>query len=162
MKASLIEKQLVLKTKSLGNIFICANAKFITRVLWEDQQLDMVKKSDSEYSLLVEAKNQIIEYLDGLREEFDLDISLEGTPFQKSVWKELLKVPFGSTSHYQQMAIDLGNPNAIRALGTANSKNPINIIVPCHRIIRKNGDLSGYAGGVWRKEILLKLESKTS
>jgi methylated-DNA-[protein]-cysteine S-methyltransferase len=103
---------------------------------------------------------QIDEYFNGKRNIFDLPLDLEGTEFQKNVWKELLKIPFGKTVSYKELAIRLGNIKAIRAVAAANGSNPVSIIVPCHRVIGSDGSLTGYAGGLWRKGWLLDFESK--
>ena len=89
---------------------------------------------------------------------FDLPLSLAGTPFQQKVWKALVDIPYGHTRSYLQLSVSLGDKNLTRAVGTANSLNPIGIIIPCHRVIGTNGTLRGYAGGVWRKDALLQLE----
>ena len=94
----------------------------------------------------------------GKRKEFDLPLLLKGTPFQKQVWEALLNIPFGETRSYKQIAEAIGNPKAVRAVGMANNKNPLLIVVPCHRVIGANGKLVGYAVGLDKKEFLLKLE----
>ncbi|MDR0850569.1 MAG: methylated-DNA--[protein]-cysteine S-methyltransferase [Christensenellaceae bacterium] len=109
-------------------------------------------------SLIDKAAIQIEEYLDGKRKDFDLPISLEGTSFQKRVWTELQKIPYGKTMTYSQIASAIGSPKAVRAVGGANNKNPISIIIPCHRVIGSDGSLTGYAGGLKIKEKLLQLE----
>lgn len=101
---------------------------------------------------------QIQEYLQGVRKSFDVNYKLSGTEFQLSVWRELLKIPYGETRTYKEVAIALGNDKAARAVGMANNKNPLHIIIPCHRVIGTNGSLTGYAGGIDIKEKLLKLE----
>lgn len=105
-------------------------------------------------------KNQILEYLSGTRKNFDhLDLlALEGTDFQKSVRKALLKIPYGKTSSYKKIAYEIGNPKAVRAVGTAVGKNPFLIIIPCHRIIKSDGSLGGFAYGSEIKRKLLKIE----
>lgn len=108
--------------------------------------------------LISEVKKQLEEYFAGRRENFDLPLAAKGTEFQNCVWRALEKIPYGKTICYQELANLIGNPNAVRAVGLANGKNPISIIVPCHRVIGKNGKLTGYAGGVERKAHLLKLE----
>ncbi|MEO6882406.1 MAG: methylated-DNA--[protein]-cysteine S-methyltransferase [Bacteroidia bacterium] len=105
---------------------------------------------------------QIEEYFSGKRKIFELKLNPEGTDFQKKVWRELAEIPFGKTVSYLTIAIALGDKNATRAVGNANGKNPISIIVPCHRVIGENGKLTGYAGGLWRKEWLLQHEKKGS
>ncbi len=109
-------------------------------------------------ALFKKAQIQIEEYFRGERSSFDIAISAQGTEFQKKVWSELSKIPFGATISYKELANRVGNPKAARAVGMANSKNPISLIVPCHRVIGENGVLTGYAGGLPSKEYLLRLE----
>ncbi len=103
---------------------------------------------------------QIDEYFNKKRQIFDLELDLQGTEFQKRVWKELLKIPFGKTVSYKDLTLRLGDIKAIRAVAVANGANPVSIIVPCHRVIGSDGSLTGYAGGLWRKSWLLEFESK--
>lgn len=112
--------------------------------------------------LLNQLSSELNEYFLGHRKSFTLPLSLYGTDFQKKVWNELLKIPFGTTSSYQQQAIRLGNLSAIRAVAHANGTNKIAILVPCHRVIGSDGNLTGYAGGLWRKKFLLELEQTNS
>ena len=105
---------------------------------------------------------QLEEYFDGKRKEFDISIKLIGTEFQKKVWNELLKIPYGETVSYKDIAINTGNPKACRAVGMANHNNPILIIVPCHRVINENKKLGGYALGLDLKRRLLELEKENS
>jgi methylated-DNA-[protein]-cysteine S-methyltransferase len=107
-----------------------------------------------------EVARQVAEYFRGERLEFDLPLAAEGTPFQKAVWAELVKIPCGTTTTYGELAKKLGRPNAARAVGAANGANPIWLIVPCHRVIGSNGSLTGYAGGVELKDKLLAWERK--
>ncbi len=107
-------------------------------------------------------EGQINEYFTGTRKEFDLPLHLLGTPFQKSVWQGLLKIPYGETRSYKQQSIFLGNEKAIRAVAGANGENGIAIIIPCHRVIGEDGSLTGYGGGLQRKKWLLDLERKHS
>ena len=109
--------------------------------------------------ILEEAVNQFQEYFDGKRFTFDLNLNPQGTDFQKSVWKALLEIPYGKTVSYLELSKTLGNVKAIRAVAAANGKNPLWIVVPCHRVIGSNGDLTGYAGGLHRKKWLLEHES---
>ncbi|MDY8137126.1 methylated-DNA--[protein]-cysteine S-methyltransferase [Aquimarina sp. 2201CG5-10] len=102
---------------------------------------------------------QLREYFEGKRTDFDVKLNPSGTDFQKKVWDELLKIPFGKTSTYMDMAKRLGDPKCIRAAASANGKNPLWIIVPCHRVIGSDGSLTGYAGGLWRKKWLLEHEN---
>lgn len=103
---------------------------------------------------------EVMEYLDGERTSFDFVYELDGTEFQKKVWEQLTCIPYGETRTYKEVAIAIGNPRASRAVGMANNKNPIIIVVPCHRVIGKNGKLIGYAGGIDMKKELLDLERK--
>ena len=105
-----------------------------------------------------EAVRQLSEYFEGKREDFDLPLELTGTEFQRQVWTELTAIPFGQTVSYGDLARAIGRPSAVRAVGTANGDNPISIIVPCHRVIGSDGGLTGYGGGLDRKEWLLKHE----
>lgn len=104
--------------------------------------------------------NQIIEYLAGQRKIFNFNYKLEGTDFQKKVWQKLCEIPYGQTKTYSQIAEEIKNPKAVRAVGMANNKNPLCIVVPCHRVIGKNGKLIGYAGGIDMKKSLLDIEHK--
>lgn len=108
---------------------------------------------------LLETVKQLQEYFEKERTDFDLPLSPTGTDFQKQVWSELLNIPYGKTISYQQMANQLGNPKVIRAAASANGKNPIPIIIPCHRVIGSDGSLTGYASGLHRKKWLLEHES---
>ena len=101
------------------------------------------------------AAQQLQEYFAGKRRDFQFPLAPGGTEFQKSVWSQLLRVPFGTTASYRDIAAAIGNPRATRAVGAANGSNPIAIVVPCHRIIGSNGHLTGYGSGLWRKEWLL-------
>jgi methylated-DNA-[protein]-cysteine S-methyltransferase len=106
-----------------------------------------------------EAIRQLDAYFAGERTDFDLPLAPSGTPFQLRVWQELARIPYGVTMSYGELAKRVGNPNASRAVGLANGRNPIPIIVPCHRVIGANGKLTGFGGGLWRKEKLLQIES---
>ena len=111
-----------------------------------------------ETPLVKEACRQLSEYLKGERNTFDLPLNPKGTDFQKCVWRALCDIPYGETRTYKQIAEAIGNPKAVRAVGMANNRNPITIIVPCHRVIGANGKLVGYGGGLEMKEFLLRLE----
>jgi methylated-DNA-[protein]-cysteine S-methyltransferase len=141
----------------IGNIGIAEDDNFITDVFFEKEE-----KADFpviETPLIKEAHKQIEEYLKGKRKSFDLPIAPSGTEFQQKVWKALKSIPYGKTKSYKDIAIAVGNEKACRAVGMANNRNPISIIIPCHRVIGKNGKLVGYGGGIDIKEYLLKLES---
>lgn len=108
---------------------------------------------------LSEACNQLKAYFRGERTQFDVPLLPEGTDFQKTVWKKLMEIPYGSTLSYGELAASLGNPGAVRAVASANAQNPIWILIPCHRVVGSDGTLKGYAGGLDRKKWLLDLES---
>lgn len=126
--------------------------------IWLDKKSYMLKETD----LINNTRKQLDEYFAGNRKQFDIPIKLEGTDFQIKVWKELLKIPYGETCSYLDIAKRIGNPKASRAVGMANNKNKIIIIVPCHRVIGSNKKLVGYACGLEVKEKLLELERKNS
>ena len=139
--------------------------EFLERKMFETEINEMINKYDAvfEYKENEETKNlqkQLNEYFNGKRKEFNIPILLLGTEFQQKVWKVLQEIEYGTTVSYLEEAEKLNNPLAVRAVGTANGKNKISIIVPCHRVIQKNGDIGGYGGGVDRKRFLLSLESK--
>ena len=113
-------------------------------------------------TLFDEAEEQLEAYFAGELKEFTVELSLHGTPFQRSVWDQLRKIPYGETCSYGDLADALGNPSASRAVGLANGKNPIGIIVPCHRVVGANGSLTGYGGGLDRKRRLLDFERGTA
>ena len=115
--------------------------------------------SESIPLVLQEAVNQLNDYFEGKRTQFDLKLNPLGTPFQRKVWKALLDIPFGKTRTYLEQSKFLGDPKAIRAVASANGKNPLWIVVPCHRVIGTDGSLTGYAGGLWRKKWLLEHEN---
>jgi methylated-DNA-[protein]-cysteine S-methyltransferase len=122
-------------------------------------QAQFVEKDDE---ILKKARNQLDEYLNGDRKIFDIPLLIVGTAFQKSVWKALMKVPYGATSTYLQLAKDINNEKAVRAVASANGANSIALIIPCHRIIGNNGELAGYGGGLSVKKLLLDLEKSNS
>ena len=144
----------------IGRIGMEENGVAITRLdfINKDAQEEIIEKQET--VLLKEAIKQLNEYLDGKRTLFDLPLEPKGTEFQKKVWNALKEIPYGETRSYGEIAKIIGNEKASRAVGMANNKNPIAIIVPCHRVIGANGKLVGYAGGLDIKEKLLKLESK--
>lgn len=118
------------------------------------------KNSFEIHRCLAECIEQIDEYFSGKRREFSVNLQLQGTDFQKKVWSQLMKIPFGETLSYKDVAASIGNEKAVRAVGNANGRNKIAIIIPCHRVIGSNGKLIGYASGVWRKEWLLLHERR--
>ncbi|MBI3509952.1 MAG: methylated-DNA--[protein]-cysteine S-methyltransferase [Bacteroidetes bacterium] len=139
----------------VGTIEIVGDEQFIHEVEFRDE----AKNPESEIPpLLLKAKKQLEEYFSGERKIFDLPLKQEGTEFQQKVWNELCRIPFGKTISYLDLAKNLGDEKVIRAAGTANGKNKIAIIVPCHRVIGSDASLTGYAGGLHRKEWLLRHE----
>lgn len=149
----------------VGLLTLVANDHGLAAVLWENDDPKRVRLSplheDRKHPVLLEAERQLQDYFAGKRETFSLKLDfIGGTEFQQKVWAALLTIPFGETRSYAQIAEQIGNPNAVRAVGAANGKNPISIIAPCHRVIGSNGRLTGFAGGMEAKAFLLKLESK--
>jgi AraC family transcriptional regulator of adaptative response/methylated-DNA-[protein]-cysteine methyltransferase len=139
--------------------------EFVDRRMIETQIKRLKKHLNAEFvpgknTHFDELDKQLKKYFDGKRKEFNVPLSIHGSDFQLKVWKELQKIPYGKTRSYQEQAIALGNPKAIRALAKANGDNRIAIIIPCHRVIGKDGQLVGYGGGMWRKRFLLNLEKK--
>ena len=141
----------------IGKIYIAENDNCICNVSFET--LNYTKK---ETHLIKKTYSQLKEYFAGKRKSFNIPISANGTEFQIKVWKELQKIPYGKTATYKEIAENIGNKNASRAVGMANNKNPIAIIIPCHRVIGTKGDLTGYAGGIKLKKYLLDLEKQNS
>lgn len=143
----------------IGVLRITAYQDSITALEFCDTQPEFIE-TVNEPAIIKDCKSQLDEYFRGNRTEFNLKLSLSGTDFQNKVWKELLRVPYGKTASYKDIAMSCENPKAVRAVGGANHNNRIAIIIPCHRIVGSNGKLTGYAGGLWRKEWLLKHEIK--
>lgn len=145
----------------LGWVKITGNAKPNNEAI---THIDFVATQDqpsNETPVLAKAKQQLEEYFAGKRTEFDLPLAPKGTEFQQQVWQELRTIPFGKTTSYQYIAKAVGKPKGSQAVGGANGKNPIAIVIPCHRVIGKNGNLTGYAGGLDKKSWLLALEQNT-
>lgn len=149
----------ILKTE-IGNLEISASEKGISEIHFLDdtEKLQVYPVND----LIERCKLQLTEYFEGKRLSFDIEIELNGTDFQKKVWNELQNIPYGKTISYLELAKRLGDKKSIRAAGLANGKNPLPILIPCHRVIGSDGSLVGYAGGLWRKKWLLEHESKFS
>lgn len=138
----------------IGIIEVGGGDDAVTSLVFVEERRDGVASN----GVCDEAVRQISEYFDGKREKFDLEIKLEGTEFQQEVWEELGAIPFGQTVSYGDLARAIGKPSAVRAVGAANGSNPISIILPCHRVVGSDGGMTGYGGGLWRKEWLLKHE----
>ncbi len=148
----------------VGELTLVASDKGLAAILWENDKPGRVKlgpmSEDKNHPVLVETERQLSDYFAGKRQSFSLDLDFQGTEFQKKVWAALLTIPFGQTQNYGQIAAQIGNPKAVRAVGAANGKNPISIVAPCHRVIGANGTLTGFAGGLEAKECLLSIESR--
>jgi methylated-DNA-[protein]-cysteine S-methyltransferase len=146
----------------LGPLRIVAEPRGLVALDWEMDTRGLTPYSKTsglaQHKILRQTRVQLSEYFSGERTDFDLPLAFIGTDFQKKAWSALRRIPFGRTQTYQQQAQRLGDAKWARAVGTANSKNPISIIVPCHRVTPKSGGLGGYAGGVSAKAFLLKLE----
>ena len=146
----------------VGQLKLVANEQALVAVLWENENPKRVRLAElleeAQHPVLLETARQLNEYFAGQRRQFDLLLDFEGTDFQQKVWQALLSIPFGETRSYKQIAEQIGNPKAVRAVGAANGKNPISIIAPCHRVIGASGKLVGFAGGLENKDILLKIE----
>ncbi|MCS0356269.1 methylated-DNA--[protein]-cysteine S-methyltransferase [Vibrio diabolicus] len=147
----------------LGTVTIQSNAEGLLGIWFETctTKPSELGARDDQHPVLRQAVTQLNEYFSGLRNEFELPLAATGTDFQNQVWQALTTIPYGETWSYQDLANAIGNPKAVRAVGLANGKNPISIVVPCHRVIGKSGKLTGYAGGVERKQRLLSLEQGT-
>ena len=139
-----------------GNIRICRDDAGIACLQFTDDEITPIPEDE----LLQKCVQELDEYFQGMRREFDLPLSLKGTEFQKKVWHALTEIPYGQTVSYQEIASAAGKPGGARAAGGACHRNPVWIIIPCHRVIGKNGSLTGYAGGIGRKQILLETEKK--
>ena len=146
----------------VGQLKLVANEQALVAILWDNENPKRVRLAelieDVSHPILLNTQQQLIEYFSGQRKVFDILLDFEGTDFQKQVWSALLTIPYGETRSYKQIAQQLGNEKAVRAVGAANGKNPISIIAPCHRVIGAGGALVGFAGGLDKKEILLSLE----
>lgn len=146
----------------VGILKLVAQDAALVAVLWEHENPKRVRLAelieDIQHPILLETQKQLNEYFAGQRQKFDVPLYFEGTEFQQKVWQALLTIPFGETRSYKQIAEQIGNVKAVRAVGAANGKNPISIIAPCHRVVGTNGKLVGFAGGLENKDILLKIE----
>ena len=146
----------------VGTLKLVANETALVAVLWENENPKRVHLAElieqTHHPILLETQKQLTEYFAGKRQQFDLPLDFAGTEFQHKVWQALLSIPFGETRSYRDIAEQIGNIKAVRAVGAANGKNPISIIAPCHRVVGTNGKLVGFAGGLDNKGILLRLE----
>lgn len=146
----------------VGQLKLIAKGPALAAILWENDRPNRVllgaMSEDQGSDILNQVERQLTEYFAGTRDCFDLPLDFHGTEFQKKVWHALLTIPFGETRSYLDIAVQIGNPAAVRAVGAANGKNPISIVTPCHRVIGSSGSLTGFAGGLAAKELLLTLE----
>ena len=149
----------------VGKLKIVASAKTLVAVEWEEagnRKRHDPAKFDPRHPILREAERQLDEYFAGTRTHFDLPLDARGSEFEKKVWRALEKIPYGKTRSYLDLAKAIGSPKACRAVGAANSRNPLPIVVPCHRVIGANGKLTGFAGGLERKATLLTHEARAA
>ncbi len=151
----------------VGNLWLIASDEGLHALVWDKDIKDDKYKSaiknlaeSKSHPVIAKAIKQLTEYFKGQRKDFDLPLAAIGTEFQKRAWQQLSRIPYGQTINYAEQATRLGIPKASRAVGTANSRNPISIIVPCHRVIAKSGSLAGFAGGLHNKKFLLELEQR--
>ena len=148
----------------VGQLTLVARNGKLNAILWETERANRVRLGElrqaDDSPVLLEAERQLQEYFTGTRNQFDLELDFDGTDFQKQVWQALLTIPFGETRSYSQIAQQIGNPKAVRAVGAANGRNLISIIAPCHRVIGASGGLTGFAGGLEAKQYLLALEDR--
>jgi methylated-DNA-[protein]-cysteine S-methyltransferase len=147
----------------VGSLTLVASDKGLAAILWENDDPLRVRLTprmeNPQHPILLETERQLAKYFAGELTRFTLPLDFSGTEFQKKVWQALLTIPFGETRSYGEIARQIGLPNASRAVGAANGKNPISIIAPCHRVIGSTGKLTGFAGGLKAKELLLGLET---
>lgn len=146
----------------VGALKLVAHDRALVAVMWDNEDHKRVRLAelveDHQHPMLHKVKQQLEKYFAGQRQQFDLPLDFQGTVFQQQVWQALLNIPYGETRSYKEIAVQLGNEKAVRAVGAANGKNPISIIAPCHRVIGSSGALVGFAGGLDKKQILLSLE----
>ena len=140
----------------LGKIIAVADEEGLCSLDFDEN----ASANDEENVHLIQLQRELSEYFAGKRKTFDVRLNPNGTPFQRAVWRTLCDIPYGSVISYSQEAQMLSHAKAVRAVANANGKNPIPIIIPCHRVIAKGGGIGGYSGGIWRKEFMLELERK--
>jgi methylated-DNA-[protein]-cysteine S-methyltransferase len=148
----------------VGELKLVASDKGLAAILWENDDPGRVRLGplveDRDHPILVETERQLGDYFAGSLRAFSIPLDFNGTDFQKQVWAALLAIPFGETRSYAEIARAVGRPTAFRAVGAANGRNPISIIAPCHRVIGTNGSLTGFAGGLKAKQLLLGMERR--
>jgi methylated-DNA-[protein]-cysteine S-methyltransferase len=139
----------------IGPLALTASPRGLLRVDWEG-------RGGGDARMLERTAEQLLEYFAGRRTRFELPLDLAGTEFQRLAWMALADIPYGTTRSYAEQALQIGRPTAIRAVGAANGRNPLPIVLPCHRLVGSNGALTGFGGGLWRKRALLDLEAALS
>jgi methylated-DNA-[protein]-cysteine S-methyltransferase len=146
----------------VGRLKLVASDTGLVAILWPDETPNRVRLANlienPTHPILLEAERQVHEYFAGKRQSFSVPLDMRGTPFQQNVWKALLGIPFGQTRSYGELARQIGTPRGVRAVGAANGRNPLSIVVPCHRVIGASGKLTGFAGGLATKSHLLDFE----
>ncbi|WP_166362549.1 methylated-DNA--[protein]-cysteine S-methyltransferase [Pseudomonas akapageensis] len=146
----------------VGELMLVARGSRLAAILWENEKENRVRlgamSEDPDSPVLARVEQQLREYFAGTRNRFELELDFSGTDFQKKVWQALLTIPYGETRSYSEIANQIGNASAVRAVGAANGRNPISIVAPCHRVIGASGKLTGFAGGLEAKALLLELE----
>ncbi|MBA4408762.1 MAG: methylated-DNA--[protein]-cysteine S-methyltransferase [Bacteroidota bacterium] len=142
----------------LGILILKSDGQAVTEISFSEINAETLNSC----VVLKSCQEQLEDYFSGKLISFDLPLNPEGTAFQQRIWAELIKIPYGETITYMELAVRLGDAKAVRAVGTANGRNPIAIVIPCHRVIGTGNKLTGYAGGIWRKKALLELEMKHS
>lgn len=148
----------------VGALKLVAHDQALVAVMWDNEDHKRVRLAelieDRQHPMLLRVKKQLEQYFTGQRQQFDLPLDFQGTDFQQQVWQALLTIPYGEKRSYKDIAVQIGNEKAVRAVGAANGRNPISIIAPCHRVIGSSGALVGFAGGLDKKQILLSLEQQ--
>lgn len=150
----------ILYHSTVGFLTVVSDNHYIRKISFGKQELAEDHVEIPEHWLLLKAEQQLMEYFEGARTVFDLPYQVNGTDFQKSVWDALAKIPYGTVKTYGTIAKEIGSVKASRAVGGACNKNPIAIVIPCHRVVGSNGNLTGFAGGLTVKETLLQLEQR--
>jgi methylated-DNA-[protein]-cysteine S-methyltransferase len=160
--------QLATMDSPVGELRVIASAAGLVAVLWEREEVNRVRFSepmeilDEPSGVSAAAVEQLREYFAATRQEFDVPLDPRGTVFQVKAWRALATIPYGRTASYREQAVLVGSPTAVRAVGAANGKNPLSIVLPCHRVIGSNGSLTGFAGGLDAKRALLEFELRVS
>lgn len=146
----------------VGELTLVASDHGLRAILWPDDDgrvpLPEQLEEKPDLAVLVAARQQLAEYFSGDRTEFDLPLDVRGTEFQRAAWQALAEIPYGSTASYAEQAARIGRPTAVRAVGAANGRNPLSIVLPCHRVVGSNGSLTGFAAGIDSKRMLLQME----